>query len=119
MEKRHNVDFSKMPYRQWFFEGETMTSPEWKQSGKPFQVNKATKKAFIANLEKPERHSRLRTIGKILGFAWHLVMDPIHGGGGYEETREDREEDSEFDGVLGIGGGDALFPPEFEDGEDE
>ena len=43
MEKQHNIDLSKMPFRTWFYEGQTFVSPSWKQQGKPYIINKTVK----------------------------------------------------------------------------
>jgi len=43
-----------MPQKTWFFEGKTIVSPEFKQSGKPFQINREIKKLYVANLPKPK-----------------------------------------------------------------
>lgn len=54
LEKQHNIDFSKMKARTWFMEGETFTSPDWRQSGKPYQINKEAKRRFIESLAQPK-----------------------------------------------------------------
>ncbi len=54
LEKKHNVSFENMPSRQWFFDGETFTSPEWTQQGKPFQINRAIKLKWLESLPKPK-----------------------------------------------------------------
>jgi len=46
IEKAHNIDFSAMPQRKWFFEGKLFQSPQWSQSGKPFQINRALREQF-------------------------------------------------------------------------
>jgi hypothetical protein len=50
LEKKHEVNFSEFPQRQWFFEGLTFKSPEWKQKGKPYQINKEIKQRYIESL---------------------------------------------------------------------
>jgi hypothetical protein len=117
LEKNHKMDFSKIPARQWFFEGETFASPEWKQDGKPFQINKETKRAYVANLPKP-RESKVKSAFKFLFGLGRLVMHVPQIGVGVpteeeraEEDEEDEREDSEGDGLF-VGGGDVLFPPE-------
>jgi hypothetical protein len=112
------MDFSKIPSRKWFFEGETFASPEWKQDGKPFQINKTVKKTYIANLPKP-RESRAKAAVKLLFGLGRLIMKvpQINASIPTEEERdeeedEDEREDSEGDGLMTMGGGDVLFPPE-------
>ena len=43
-----------MPQKTWFFEGSTFVSPEFKQSGKPYQINRAIQKLYVDNLPKPK-----------------------------------------------------------------
>jgi hypothetical protein len=47
LEKKYDIELSELPQRTWFFDGETFTSPTWKQHGKPYQINKEIKKAYI------------------------------------------------------------------------
>jgi len=54
LEKNHNIDFAKLEPRTWFFENETFKSPEWKQNGKPYQINKDIKKSYIQSLPQPK-----------------------------------------------------------------
>ena len=54
LEKQHNIDFSKIPLRHWFYEGNLFESPLWKQQGKPYQINKDIKALFMANLKPTE-----------------------------------------------------------------
>lgn len=61
MEKEHNIDFSKLPQRTWFFEGETFVSPEWKQKGKPYQINRELRAKFMKpQATQPKKKSKLR-----------------------------------------------------------
>jgi len=43
-----------MPQKTWFFEGSTFVSPEFKQSGKPYQINRAIQKLYVDSLPKPK-----------------------------------------------------------------
>jgi hypothetical protein len=43
-----------MAQKTWFFEGKTIVSPEFKQQGKPFQINGVIKQQWLANLPKPK-----------------------------------------------------------------
>jgi hypothetical protein len=106
-----------MPSRKWFFEGETFASPEWKQDGKPYQINRTVKKTYVANLPKP-KESKVRSALKfVFGLGKMIMKTPgINASIPTEEERdeeedEDEREDSEGDGLF-MGGGDELFPPE-------
>lgn len=66
LEKNHNIDFAKLEPRTWFFEGKTFKSPEWKQKGKPFIINKEIKKAYVQSLPQPKKPQT--TISKIKEF---------------------------------------------------
>lgn len=136
LEKAHRIDFSEMKLRTWFMDGETFESPEWRQDGKPYQINKEVKKDFLGRLPKPERRglgAKVLDAFKFLGVALNPLgwfENPARGktrgkpAGGEDQGDEERqrkkdeEEDSEFDGILGMGGEDALFPPEYGDEED-
>jgi hypothetical protein len=52
IEKKQEIDFSAMPQRKWFFEGKLFLSPNWKQSGKPYQINKQLKAEFAKPQQK-------------------------------------------------------------------
>jgi hypothetical protein len=54
IEKAQNLDFSNMKPKTWFFNGSTFESPTWTQNGKPFQINKTIKEAWLNNLPKPK-----------------------------------------------------------------
>ena len=55
IEKQFKIDFSRMPSKTWFMEGETFHSPNWKQNGKPFQINREMKRKYIDTLPKPKK----------------------------------------------------------------
>jgi hypothetical protein len=61
IEKLNGIDFSAIPQRTWFFEGETFISPTWKQKGKPYQINRDIKAKFMANL-KPQPQKKKKSI---------------------------------------------------------
>jgi len=65
LEKKYEIDFSKLKAREWCFEGKTFSSPTWKQSGKPYQVNKEIKKRFIDQL-KPQSQKKKSIFAKFL-----------------------------------------------------
>jgi hypothetical protein len=54
IEKSNNLEFAEMPQKTWFFEGSTFVSPEFKQSGKPYQINRAIQKLYVDSLPKPK-----------------------------------------------------------------
>lgn len=54
IEKKHKLDFANMKPRNWFFEGSTFISPNWKQQGKPFQINRDIKQEWLNSLPKPK-----------------------------------------------------------------
>jgi hypothetical protein len=75
LEKLHNIDFSKLPQRTWFFEGETFVSPEWKQCGKPYQINRELRAKYMANL-KPEQPQKKQSIIQKIAFAVNVILNP-------------------------------------------
>ena len=52
IEKAHNLDFSNMKPRTWFFEGSLIVSPEFKQQGKPYKINKDIKQEWLNSFPK-------------------------------------------------------------------
>ena len=44
LEKKYNVDFTKLEPRQWFYDDGIFQSPKWKQNGKPQIINLIIKK---------------------------------------------------------------------------
>jgi len=46
IERKYNIDFSKMKARTWFFNGKTIRTPTFKQKGKPYIINKEVEKAL-------------------------------------------------------------------------
>jgi hypothetical protein len=117
IEKANNIDFSAIPKRTWFFEGETFVSPQWSQNGKPYQINRKLRAEF----SKPkQKRGIVDTILGALSFQRLFKQDTTQSK---TETQEDQQEnlgleDSEFDGVMSEG--DYLFPSEFpEDSEEE
>jgi hypothetical protein len=51
IEKNRKIDFSAMKQRSWFFEGKLFNSPTWKQSGKPYQINRELRAEFTQPTE--------------------------------------------------------------------
>lgn len=51
LERKYNIDFSKLAAREWCFEGKTFNSPTWKQRRKPYQINKQIKKKYVEQLQ--------------------------------------------------------------------
>lgn len=52
IEKKLSLDFSNMPQKTWYFEGKTFVSPEFKQYGKPYQINDQVKFQWMQSLPK-------------------------------------------------------------------
>lgn len=98
LEKKNDIDFSKLEPRTWLFEGKLSKSPEWKQKGKPFQINKQVKEKYKASLPEPE-HKNL----------WQKFKDSfkIDTYETFEQqqdryNKEDLEEDSEEEGSYPV-----------------
>jgi hypothetical protein len=65
IEKTQNIDFSAMPQRTWFFEGETFVSPTWTQQGKPYQINRALRAEFMKQQPKKKKSLISRILSKL------------------------------------------------------
>lgn len=74
LEKNHNVNLAKMPSRTWFFDGFLFKSPEWKQNGKPYQIEKTIEKLWIESLHpiKPEKQKGI--FRQFLEGVGHTIM---------------------------------------------
>jgi hypothetical protein len=104
IEKQHKIDFSKMEPRLWFMEGETFESPDWKQQGKPHQINKEVKKKYIENLPKPKRGKNIarRFLEFVLSSYPYNKTRPRPQSEPEEDSDEQLEiEDEETLGLLG------------------
>lgn len=93
LEKNSNIDFAKLEPRTWFFEGETFTSPLWKQNGKPYQINKEIKRLYVQSLpQQPQKKKSL----------WRKFWDskPFTPKGYNvepQETEFEKQEDEEYE----------------------
>ena len=54
IEKAHNISFADMKPRTWYFEGQIFQSPDFKQSGKPYQINTEIRQKWLDSLPKPK-----------------------------------------------------------------
>jgi energy-coupling factor transporter ATP-binding protein EcfA2 len=123
LEKAQNIDFSKMKPRNWFYEGSIFVSPEFKQNGKPFQVNREIKKLWLNSLPKKktlaEKIKPWLTVQKETNpFLKKQVISQTSSqlNEMEKEDIEDEKEDSQGDGLFM---GDPFFPEEFDDEEEE
>jgi len=116
LERSHNLDFANMKPRQWFFEGKTFESPEFRQIGKPRQVNSEVKQIWLDSLPK-KKGLRARLQDWLTKQRTQAAQNGKLGEKSETEQNEDLNEDSEFDGeMLGLG---SMFPPEDFDSEEE
>lgn len=85
LEKKHSVSFENMPQKTCFFNGSIFVSPEFKQNGKPFIINKAIKEKWLKSLPKEKTLSlkeKIRvwlnpqTVAKKTAFAINSFMNP-------------------------------------------
>jgi len=60
LEKLYNVNLSKLPQRTWLFEGELFQSPEFKQEGKPYIINR-TLRAKYNHIEQPTQAQKWKS----------------------------------------------------------
>jgi hypothetical protein len=111
LENKHNVNFSELKQRHWFFNGVTFKSPEWKQSGKPYQIQKEIKKKYVDSL-KPKAEQKPK--GKLRQF-FETLDTMLSGNSHIEETLEEtlnKDLSSDLDDTLDE---DLLLWEEFED----
>jgi hypothetical protein len=100
LEKQSKVNFSSLPQRTWLFEGSTFVSPEFKQNGKPYQINKVIKQKWIESLPKSKKQSffdkhifplLLPQTQKLLKHRSKMVL---------KEAEFEEEEDQEMDDMF-------------------
>lgn len=63
LERKYDIDFSKLESKNWCFEGKTFESPTWKQKAKPYQINKEVKQKFVEQLTPQKKKG---FFGKVL-----------------------------------------------------
>lgn len=100
LQKKYEIDFSKLEARKWSFEGKVFESPNWKQEGKPYQINKEIKKEFVKQLKplKPQKKGLLsRLLGKSLLEKVREHNEKVKESKGYTEESEDIEEQEELE----------------------
>lgn len=55
LEKQYNVNLSNMQPRTWLIEGQIIKSPDFKQSGKPFIINRALRAQYNSQQPQPQK----------------------------------------------------------------
>jgi hypothetical protein len=112
LEKQYSVNFSNLQQRTWFLEGETFTSPNWSQVGKPFIINRALRaKYFNSEPKKQPKHFGAIEFFKYIfnPFAkYPKGMKPTETA----NTTEEKDDESEYDGVMTLPEEDSLLPEE-------
>jgi hypothetical protein len=99
IEKQYNINFSNMESRKWFFNGETFTSPTWKQEGKPFLINRELRAKYFNSEPKKE----VKPLGMVDFFKF--IFSPTYdirkrinqNNSNQEETEKGDPEESELD----------------------
>jgi hypothetical protein len=117
IEKSKGLDFANMTPRKWFFEGKTFLSPEFKQQGKPQQINEDIKKKWLSMLPKKKTFAQKvldwihnkQTTNPVLNKQKRTTSSSALNEDGSEN--EDEKEDSQGDGLM-LGFGD-LFPEDY------
>ena len=75
LEKQHNLDFSRMKAKTWFYEGLTFVSPDFKQCGKPYQINKALKAKLTPETPEQRKLTLADKISKWLNPKAYLKLE--------------------------------------------
>jgi len=104
LEKKYEIDFSKMKPRNWCFEGKVFESPNWKQNGKPYQINKQIKAKFVSQLkpQEPQKQGRLnRIVSALTGIKVYDRIGTSSTSDDLDEfEREELEDEEEWDEFL-------------------
>lgn len=64
IEKQYKVDLSKLPPRNWFFEGEVFKSPNWSANGKPYLLKSTPKPVELVKAVKVTSKPRTAPINQ-------------------------------------------------------
>jgi len=122
LEKQFNIDLSKMPLRTWFYEGQTIISPDWIQQGKPYIINRILRAKFNTQTQQSQpqgliqrfqnwqhkRHNRaMNKYQRLLRQVADIEEQSDN------EDDEDSKEDSQGDGLMTLDDNDIMFPEEF------
>jgi len=75
LEKEHNLDFSRMKAKTWFYEGLVFNSPEFKQNKKPYQINKALKAQLTPETPEQRRETLSDKVLKWLNPKAYLELE--------------------------------------------
>ena len=89
IEKKFNVDVSELKHRTWLFEGKHFKSPEWRQQGKPYQINNEIKEKYRASLPEPKPQTLKEKIGN---FLFPKVKEEPQYYNVYGNSEEDEED---------------------------
>ena len=104
LEKEHNLDFSKMKAKTWFYEGLVFNSPEFKQNKKPYQINKALKAQLTPITPEQRRETLADKILKWLNpkaylenelRKGNLAQKPLNSF--FESKKENKEASHDFE----------------------
>lgn len=108
IEKEHNIDLTEMPLRNWLFNGETFVSPDWKQQGKPYLINRAIREKWFSKptTEQPKKPMPIWKAALISFFAYPIInaLNPDNKSKTQSEENkeqlEDSNENSQADGLF-------------------
>jgi hypothetical protein len=73
LEKKLNIEFANMPSRNWLYCEKLFTSPEFKQSGKPYLINSDNREAWQNSQPKPKT---LSLSDRIKNWLMPLMLPP-------------------------------------------
>jgi len=114
LEKQFNIDFSNMKPRTWLIEGQTIVSPEFKQQGKPYIINRALRAKYQQQQTQPkpsltERFKRWMDGKNFKQPTEEEIQDSEEQS---EEDKEDEIEQAQGDGLMEFN--EPMFPEEIE-----
>jgi hypothetical protein len=115
IERETQINLSRLPLRNWLYNGEKFVSPDWKQQGKPHIINRAIREKY--NSQQPQPKPKYPSLLKASLIALFGLTDwyksrhrELYPATQQEESEESNNEDeSELD-VTMTDGEDDLFP---------
>jgi hypothetical protein len=118
LEKLYNINLSKMALRNWLFEGEIFVSPQWKQNGKPYKINRIIRTTYFNS--KPQQPQKFKLWQKVLAKLFFINLNDTQTQNNNSndtdndtENEDNNKEDSQGDGLMTLDDGEELFPEEF------
>jgi len=118
LEKQHKIDFANMALRTYLINGQIIKSPDFRQNGKPYIINRILREEYFKPTEpikdawQPKKHKTIWQFIEGLIFQADTQTDPDPRPSEDQQTEDNSKEDSQADGLF-TDDKDIMFPEEF------